>query len=99
MMARIPFLLGIALAGSTVAQPVPVITMEKVMTGEQLRTTGVVGLTPVQRAALDRWLSEYTVRVIQFAQDSDKPASSGSGSYAGSGGGHWIRSKADNGAI
>ena len=101
-MARILFsslLLGIALPGSAFAQSVPVITMDKVMTGEQLRTTGVDGLPPVQRAALDRWLSEYTVRVIQFAQGSDKPASSGPGSYAGSNGGHWIRSKADNGAI
>jgi hypothetical protein len=69
------------------------------MTEEQLRATGINGLTPVQRTALDRWLSEYTVRVIQLAQRSDKPTTSGPGNYSGSSGGHWIRSKADNGAI
>jgi hypothetical protein len=91
--------LGIALGGSVLAQSVPTVTMDLVMTGEQLRTTGVDRLSAVQRAALDRWLSEYTVRVIQFAQGADKPASSNPGSYAGSNGGHWIRSKADNGAM
>jgi hypothetical protein len=92
-------LLAITLAGATFAQSAPMITMDKVMTGEQFRATGIDGLTPVQRAALDRWLSEYTVKVIQSVQGSDKPASSGPGSYAGGSGGHWIRSKADNGAI
>jgi hypothetical protein len=73
--------------------------MDKVMTGEQLRKTGVEGLTPAQRSALDQWLSEYTSRVVQFAQDSPKPANSVPGGYAGSSGGHWVRSKADNGGI
>lgn len=73
--------------------------MDKVMTGEELRTTGINGLTPAQRAALDRWLSDYTVRVLQYAQDSGKPSGSGPVSYAGSSSGHWIKSKADNGGI
>jgi len=92
-------LFGAALASCAFAQPAPVITMDEVMTGEQLRTSGVASLTPVQRAALDRWLSEYTVKVIQFAKGSDRPDTPGPGSYAGSSGGHWIKSRVDNGAI
>jgi hypothetical protein len=73
-----------------------------VMSGEELRATGVEGLTPVQRSALDKWLSEYTLRVLQIAQTNDKPSVSSSGTsatYTGSSGGHWIRSTADDGAI
>ncbi|MBZ5601261.1 MAG: hypothetical protein LAO79_03045 [Acidobacteriia bacterium] len=92
-------LLGIALASSAFAQSAPVMTMDTVMTGAELRTTGVDSLTPVQRAALDRWLTEYTVKVVRFAEGSGTATSSSSGSYAGSGGGHWIKSKADNGGI
>jgi len=79
----------------------PGITMEKVMTGEELRTTGVSQLSAAQRVALDRWLSDYTLRVIQYAQRSVKPAanSPGSATYAGSSGGHWINSNAGNGAM
>ncbi len=91
--------LGIALACFGFAQSVPMITMDKVMTPEQLRLTGVNGLAPAQRTALDRWISEYTLRVIQFAETSDRPTSSAAASYAGGGEGHWIKSKADNGAI
>lgn len=94
---------GLLVSASALAQSDPVITMAKVMTGEQLRSTGVFGLTPIQRAALDRWLSEYTVRVIGLAQHSDGPAPKGSSpapaTYTGGGGGHWIKAKADNGAI
>jgi hypothetical protein len=52
----------------------------------------------VQRAVLDRWLSDYTVKVLQFAE-GDNPSSSGPVSYAGSSGGHWIKSKANDGGI
>ncbi len=48
-----------------------ILTMDKVMTSEQLRLTGVDGLAPAQRAALDRGLSEYTVKLIGLAQRSD----------------------------
>lgn len=83
-------LFSIVLAGQTHSA---VVTMDKVMTAEQLRTTGIESLTLIQRAALDRWLSEYTVKVIQLAQSADKPATNSPGpspvTYAGSGGGHW----------
>ncbi len=68
------WMLGVALVGPAFAQSSPVITMEKVMTGEQLRRTGVEGLTPAQRSVLDQWLSEYTLQVMQFAQGSPRPA-------------------------
>ncbi|HUS04966.1 MAG TPA: hypothetical protein VMZ52_01630 [Bryobacteraceae bacterium] len=92
-------LLGVVLASSAFAQSEPVITIDKVMTGEELRTTGIGSLTAAQRAALDHWLSAYTVQVLQYTQASGKPAASTPGTYVGSGGGHWIKSKADNGGI
>ncbi len=42
--------------------------IEKVMTRQELEETGVAGLTPDQRAALDRWLSRFTVRVLKMAR-------------------------------
>lgn len=96
-------LFAVLLTGFAFAQSAPVITMDEVMTGEELKATGINGLLPSQRAALDRWLSEYTVKVIQLAQRSDKPATSGPGpgaaTYTGGSRAHWIKSKADNGAI
>jgi hypothetical protein len=90
-------LFSIVLAFPALAQSEAVVTMDKVMTGEHLRTTGIESLTLIQRAALDRWLSEYTVKVIQLAQRAEKPATNSPVpspvTYAGSGGGHWIKSK------
>ena len=90
------------LAGVLPAQTSPGITIDRVMTESQIQSTGIRSLTPSQRAALDHWLFEYTVRVIQAAQRSNAP--SAGGPTAGTtpyavGGGHWIKSKADNGAI
>jgi hypothetical protein len=52
---------------------------------------------------LDKWLSEYTLRVFQVAKGDEKPAVSGSGTastaYTGGSSSHWIQSKADDGAI
>lgn len=79
-------LVVIALSSPAFAQSSPWITMDKVMTGEQLRKTGVEGLTTAQRNALDQWLSEYTSRVVQLVQDSSKPANSFPSAYAGSSG-------------
>jgi hypothetical protein len=103
--AHVPYsvLLCVVLASFAFAQSEPVITLAKVMTEEQLRATGVDSLAPRQRAALDRWLSEYTVKVIRLAQRADTPTTSSSGpstaTYTGSSGGHLIKSKAANGAL
>jgi hypothetical protein len=76
-------LLAVAIASSTFAQSRAAITLDQVMTGEELRKTGVEGLTPAQRSALDQWLSDYTLQVIEFAKGSSKPGNSTPGSYAG----------------
>lgn len=47
-----------------------VLTIEQVMTPSELRATGVATLTRTQRGALDKWLSEYTLRVLKVAQSS-----------------------------
>ena len=69
------------------AQSQALITVDKVMTGEELHATGIENLTPAQRSALDKWLSDYTLKVFQIAKGDEKPAVSGSGAasamYAG----------------
>ena len=53
------------------------LTIEKVMTPEELRTRGVTTLTPTQRIALNRWLTRYTKLVISSAQRSKLQVPSG----------------------
>jgi hypothetical protein len=69
------------------------LTMEKVMTQDELSSTGVSSLTQAQRTALDAWLNKYTSQLIAAA------TSKSTGTYAGVGGGHWIREKSDNGGF
>ena len=98
-------LLGGILSGSALAQSTPIITMDKVMTAEEVKATGVDTLTSAQRSALDQWLTKYTMMVIKLAQHSEESAPSPSTarpaprSYLGSGGGHWVKSKANNGGL
>jgi hypothetical protein len=99
-------LVAVLLSSSGFAQSTPVITFDKMMTAEELKSTGVDTLTRAQRSALDRWLSEYTVKLIQLAQGSERAAplppsgtSPTAATYTGSGGGHWIKSKANNGGL
>lgn len=63
------------------------ITVGDVMSADELRQTGVLSLTPQQRAALDQWLQRYTLRVLAIAQGSGPS----SGAYSGVGAGHWIK--------
>jgi|ERR1035438_133957 TonB family protein len=56
------------------AQSTPVIAIDKMMTAEELKSTGVDTLTRTQLSALNRWLSEYTVRLIESAQGPDRAA-------------------------
>jgi len=95
-------LVSTVLAALAMGQSQPILTADKVMTADELKATGVSSLTSAQRAALDRWLSDYTLKVLQYAQGSEKPTTSSSGSsnnYTGSGGGHWIKSKSNNGSM
>ena len=99
-------LIAAPLCGPAFAQSTPIIAMDKVMTAEELKAAGLDTLTPAQRSALDQWLSEYTVKLIQLAQRPEKTTGSpraitgpGTPTYSGASGGHWIRSKADNGGM
>jgi hypothetical protein len=73
------------------------LSIGQVMTPAQLQATGVTTLTPAQRAALDRWLNDYTLRVLQVAT-AQGPITGGApgAAYAGIGSGHWVK-KASNG--
>jgi hypothetical protein len=45
----------------------PLLRIEQVMTPREVQETGVATLSPKQRAALDRWLVAYTIRVLSAA--------------------------------
>jgi hypothetical protein len=52
------------------------LTLQEVMTPEQLAATGVMNLKPAERTAFDTWLMEYTERVAKSAATLSKaPAS------------------------
>jgi hypothetical protein len=46
--------------------------IEQVMTPSELRDTGVAGLTPQQRQALNAWLNRYTERVISIVGEQEQ---------------------------
>ena len=85
-------LLALGVGGSALAQS---LSIEQVMTPSQLQETGVATLSAAQRAALNRWLSEYTVRVLQVALETTQAR----GEYAGVGSGHWIKKVSSGGRI
>jgi len=71
------------------------LSMEQVMTPAQLQETGVATLSAAQRAALNRWLNAYTVRVLQVASGTAQAR----GEYVGVGSGHWIKKVSSGGRI
>jgi hypothetical protein len=88
----------LASVGILSAQSKPALSIEDVMTVTELKSTGIGGLNILQRAALDKWLSEYTL----LQKSGTKPAATlraGSESYLGSAGGHWIDSTSNNGSL
>ena len=99
-MFRLTFLILASLLFCPAQQP-PLVTMDSVMTVQEMRLTGVGTLTTSQRTELDKWLTEYTLRILQTAQARTPTAatSSSSQTYAGTAGGHWIKSTASNGGI
>ena len=48
-----------------------VLSMEGVMSKDEMRQTGVDSLKPAQRQALDEWLNRYTTRVVKAARKVD----------------------------
>jgi len=74
------------------------LSMDKVMTSQERRQTGVSSLTSSQRIALDRWLNTYTLRVIETARTVLKAPDVGEHAtavYHSPGSGHWIRENGD----
>jgi len=83
------------------AQQSPIVTMDSVMTVQEMRETGVGALNSARRAVLDKWLTEYTLKIIQIAQPRTPTAGTSNSSqiHPGTAGGHWIKSTASNGAL
>ena len=72
------FVLLCLLAAHVLARtPTQQLTIEKVMTAQEMRDTGIATLNTSQRQALDDWLSRYTLRVLGVAmqQEGAAPAS------------------------
>jgi len=69
------------------------LTIDQVMTPQELKETGVNTLSPTQRKALDAWLNRFTSRILRAKTEQGEP-----GRYAGLGSGHWISEVSNNGA-
>lgn len=63
-------LAGHVLATTTAQQ----LTIEKVMTAQEMRVTGIATLNNSQRQALDDWLNRYTLRLLSAATQPDGTA-------------------------
>ena len=78
------------------------ISIEKLMTPQELTATGVAGLTASQRRCPRPMAHQLTATVLQLAQQSRNQTSgggrAGGGAYTNTGSGHWIKSKSGNGA-
>jgi hypothetical protein len=62
------FALGvISFAAAQIAQFA--LTIDQVMTTQELRETGVNTLSPVQREALNVWLNRYTPQLLTYIVD------------------------------
>jgi len=75
------------------------LSIDQVMTPAQLEATGVASLNPSQRAALDRWLTEYTLRVVQGAKGGDAMPGGTPAAYGGIGSGHWVMKVSSGGRV
>ena len=78
--------------------PGQMLWIDKVMSPEEMRITGITTLTPEQRKALDLWLFQYTGRLIHRSQPAGGTEAL-ERSYLGVGGGHWIKSKGNGGTL
>lgn len=59
----------VLLAAAPAAQ---LLKVDQVMTPEELRETGVAGLTKAQRQAFDSWLNRYTLRILNVASKPEQ---------------------------
>ncbi len=54
----------------------PTLKIEQVMTTQELQQTGISTLSPQQQDALNRWLVNYTLRVLSTAQNPRQQSTS-----------------------
>jgi len=78
--------------------PKQVLSLDKIMTKEDQKETGVSKLSPKERAALEEWLTRFAVAVA--TEVTKKSGGAGrSGGYVGVGRKHWVKEKIDSGAF
>jgi hypothetical protein len=75
------------------------LTIEQVMTPTELRATGVVTLTATQKAALNRWLNDYTQLILKVNKGEASTPVARTGEYLFVGSGHWIDSVSSGGRV
>jgi len=69
-----------------------VVSLDKVMTKEDQRRTGVSKFSAEERAALEEWLGKFAIDVAATVNKKE-------GTYVGVGQRHWIKDVIDRGAI
>jgi hypothetical protein len=73
-------LLGLILALGTIgfaaAQRPPLLTVDKVMTPQEMRDTGIFALSPIQKQAFNEWLNRYSVKVFRVGSQEQTTDSS-----------------------
>lgn len=88
------FLLAALLAAScATAQSTPLIDIQKLMTAQEQKATGISSLSPVQLAALNGWLDRYSRRLLKVYKERN--GGSAADAYTGVGAGHWIDKNGD----
>ncbi|MCK4329072.1 hypothetical protein KAX02_04450 [candidate division WOR-3 bacterium] len=75
----------------TIAQDLPFLTLYELMTVEEQKQTGIIRLTKLERKALEQWLANWTLEVIEAISESSGQT------YWGVGNTHWVSEKIDRG--
>lgn len=62
--------ISVILVFSPVVQPQESLTIDRVMTADELKSTGISTLSQAQRKELDRWLTRYTLLLLEEKKSS-----------------------------
>ena len=89
--------LGVTLVCSAQSVQEPLFRISTFMTPHEMEITGVAKLSPAQRAALDQWLTRYSMTILRYGSGGAGQQRA-TGTYV-PGKGHWIDSVSSNGAI
>jgi hypothetical protein len=102
MKIRIASLLVVALVFGALVfaadAPKQKLSLDKLMTKEEQKATGVSKLSVQEQAALEDWLTRFAMTVATEVAKKSGGAGN-SGTYAGVGQKHWVSEKIDSGAI